>query len=128
MSVKSNKSIFFLRCPTCGKGKLFKSNPYKLKNMLDMNHRCEYCNEDFEVEPGFYFGAMYVSYILTTALCLMLLPIYIAFNYTWEKFLDNAAYYIIGCAVALIITTPYITQLSRAIWLKVHILYFKKKE
>ncbi len=50
MPVKSRKSVLFLRCPTCGKGSLFKNpNPYALNNVLDMNEHCEYCNEDFEV-------------------------------------------------------------------------------
>lgn len=127
MEVKPRKNVLFLRCPTCGKGKLFQSNPYNLKKILNMNKHCEYCNEDFEIEPGFYFGAMYMSYIITSALCLLLLPIYTALNFSREKFLDNAAYYITGCAVMLVVTGPYITQLSRAIWLKLHILFFKKK-
>lgn len=128
MEIKSHKSVFFLRCPTCGKGKLFKANPYNLNRMLDMNNRCEYCDEDFVVETGFYYGAMYMSYIITSAMCLALLPIYAAFNFSREKFLDNAMYYIIACAIMLVVATPYVTQLSRAVWLKIHVRYFKKNE
>ena len=127
MDIKPNKSVFFLRCPTCGKGKLFKHAPYNLPKVLDMNTRCEYCKEDFVVETGFYFGAMYVSYIITSGLCLLMLPIYYLFNPTRDKFLDNAGYYILACAIMLVGAAPYVVQLSRAMWLKVHIYYFKKK-
>lgn len=128
MSVKPRKSVFFLRCPTCGKGKLFKSHPYDIPKVLDMNPTCEYCHEDFEVEPGFYYGAMYMSYTITSAICLLLLPIYTALNFSREKFLDNAMYYIGACALTLVLTAPYVVQLSRAVWLKIHIHYFKKKK
>ena len=129
MPVKSKKCVFFLRCPTCGKGKLFKSkHPFELSKVLDMNKSCDYCGEDFEVEYGFYQGAMYMSYIITSAMCLLLLPVYIAFNFSREKFLDNAMYYITGCGIMLVVAAPYVVQLSRAVWLKLHITYFKNKE
>ena len=35
---------------------------YNLKNFDKMHKRCSHCDEDFEREPGFYFGAMYTSY------------------------------------------------------------------
>ena len=129
MCETSRKSVFFLRCPTCGKGKLFKSKtPYELSKVLDMNPSCEYCHEDFVVEIGFYQGAMYMSYIITSAMCLLLLPIYIAFNFSREKFLNNAMYYILACAIMLVVAAPYVVQLSRAVWLKMHVKYFKNKE
>lgn len=129
MENKPRKSIFFLRCPTCGRGKLFKSkHSYEFSKLLEMNPSCEACHEDFEVELGFYQGAMYISYIITCAICILLLPIYTALNFSREKFLDNAMYYILACAIVMIVTAPYITQLSRAVWLKIHIKYFKGKE
>jgi len=33
-----------------------------------MNATCDHCEASFEPEPGFYFGAMYVSYAFTIAL------------------------------------------------------------
>jgi hypothetical protein len=30
-----------------------------------MNKECPVCGQDFEVEPGFYYGSMYISYALT---------------------------------------------------------------
>ena len=119
---------FRLRCPNCGKGKLFKTDhPYQLKNILQMNDSCANCGEDFKVELGFYQGAMYMSYIITCAMCIALLPIYIALNFSRDQFLDNAMYYIGACALLLVVTAPYVTQFSRAVWLTLHIKYFKKR-
>jgi len=122
-------NALLLKCPVCGKSNLFKSkHSYDFKNILEMNKECTNCKEDFEVETGFYQGAMYMSYIITCAMCIATLPIYIALNFSREKFLANAMYYIFSCVLLLIVTAPYITQLSRAIWLTVHIKYFKNKE
>lgn len=129
MSEAKWRYAFALKCPTCGNTKLFKSKtPYELKKVLDMNTSCESCKEDFVVEIGFYQGAMYMSYIITCAMCIAILPIYIAFNFSRDKFLDNAMYYVAACIMLLVFAAPYVTQLSRAIWLTIHIKYFKNKD
>src|SRR4051812_4307199 len=61
-------SIFNNKCPHCHEGNFWEtSNPYDLKRFSKMNARCPVCNEDFKREPGYYFGATYVSYGLTVA-------------------------------------------------------------
>lgn len=127
MSQAKWRNSLFLKCPTCGKSKLFKSkHPYQLNKILDMNDSCANCKEDFVVEYGFYYGAMYISYIITCAMCIAILPIYTALNFSRDKFLDNAGWYIASCVLVLILSTPYVTQLSRAVWLTIHIKFLKK--
>ena len=58
------KSIWNYKCPKCRKGDLF-VKPFDLKKPLEMHDRCEHCNQKFEPEPGYYFGAMFISYIWT---------------------------------------------------------------
>ncbi|MCB0508011.1 MAG: DUF983 domain-containing protein [Bacteroidetes bacterium] len=128
MSTPKWRNAFALKCPTCGEGNLFQSkHPYDLKNVLKMNSKCSSCKEDFEIETGFYQGAMFMSYMFSCALCLALLPIYAAFNFSRDKFLDNVWYYLVACFIALVVTWPYITQLSRAVWLFLHLKYVKHK-
>ena len=33
-----------------------------------MNKECPHCDLQFEIEPGFYYGAMYLTYAFTVAL------------------------------------------------------------
>lgn len=35
----------------------------RLSKPLTMNKQCPVCGQKFEPEPGFYFGAMFISYI-----------------------------------------------------------------
>lgn len=126
MSTAKWSHSLFLKCPTCGKGDLYTSkSSFDFKNFLNMHQKCTVCSEDFVVETGFYQGAMYISYILSCALCLSILPIYYLFNISWEKFLDNAMYYLVASFIVLILSAPYITKLSRAIWLTIHVKFFK---
>ena len=62
-------SILANRCPACREARLFTvRNAYLPKTMNTMPKACPNCWADFEREPGFYFGAAYVSYALTVAL------------------------------------------------------------
>ncbi len=55
-------------CPRCGEGKVFlSSNPYNLTKMLETNKYCPVCHLDFIPEIGFYWGATYMSYVITVA-------------------------------------------------------------
>ena len=70
MNYKESKlySILNNKCPHCHEGNFWETrNPYDLKRFSKMNNRCPVCNEDFKREPGYYFGATYVSYALTVA-------------------------------------------------------------
>jgi uncharacterized protein (DUF983 family) len=50
-----------LRCPVCGKGKLF-------RGFLRMHETCSSCGTRFEREPGFFLGSIYFNYGLTALL------------------------------------------------------------
>jgi uncharacterized protein (DUF983 family) len=50
-----------LRCPHCGRGKLFSS-------WFTMNERCAACGLVFEREPGYFIGAIYINYAATAVL------------------------------------------------------------
>ncbi len=39
------------------------STPFSLRKPLKMLTRCEVCGQKFEPETGFYYGAMFISYL-----------------------------------------------------------------
>ena len=85
--MKNNKNTFhFIRnvlkekCPKCKKGAAFKKG-IPLFAFPEMNETCPSCNYRFEREPGYFIGAMYLSYGLALAqgviayiLAVLLLP------------------------------------------------------
>lgn len=59
------------KCPRCQSGKMFKHNTLS-KGFMKMYENCPVCDLRFEIEPGFFWGAMYVSYGITCAILLIL--------------------------------------------------------
>jgi len=60
---KQNLAIRMLteKCPHCGKGKVFIKKEHLLE-LPKMNERCSECHYLFDREPGYFLGAMYISY------------------------------------------------------------------
>lgn len=61
-----------------------------------MNKECSNCKQDFVIEPGFYWGAMYVSYAINVATIVTCMVIYFLF------FSEASEFYLIGTIVVLI--------------------------
>lgn len=56
------------KCPHCKKGNIFNTRgSLLLFKIPKMSARCNECDFKFEREPGFFFGAMFVSYALAVA-------------------------------------------------------------
>src|SRR5690554_5094293 len=49
------------KCPRCRVGKIFHGNPYSLKQQRT-NQVCSHCGLYFEIEPGYFYISMYISY------------------------------------------------------------------
>ncbi len=65
-------------CPRCYQGHMFTPWNYRPFQKQKMNQECEVCHLHYEVESGFFWGAMYFSYALNVAECVTLsLMIYI---------------------------------------------------
>jgi uncharacterized protein (DUF983 family) len=109
------------RCPKCGEGTMFvKPNAYNLRHIATMNAACDRCGEDFQREPGFYFGAAYVSYGLTVALWVAVLVALKCFDaWGWMKFgmFTHPGTFLITGISLLVALLPLIYRLSRSIWL-----------
>lgn len=120
MSFKESKtySVLANKCPKCHKGNFFVvNNPYKLSAFDKMNKRCPVCNENFERETGFYYGAMYVSYGLTVGLGVFLFVLLsVIFGMEMVPFL-------IAFSILLIALMPIIFRISRLVWINIFVRY-----
>lgn len=115
-------SIINNKCPRCHEGNFFEtSNPYDLKKFGSLNDRCPVCNEDFRREPGYYFGATYVSYALTVLFGIIL------FLIMCVLLSIEVIPYIITLSILLIIFLPIFYRFSRLIWIHLFVKY-KNKE
>ena len=54
------------KCPKCRKGNMFATPMYGFSSQK-MNENCPHCGFHFEIEPGYFYVAMFVSYALNVA-------------------------------------------------------------
>ncbi len=66
----SFRAMWQNKCPRCREGDIF-IKPLNLSKPLDMPHSCSNCGQLTEPEPGFYYGAMFLSYIIGSWLVLL---------------------------------------------------------
>ncbi len=82
-----------------------------------MHTHCPNCEQPFSLEPGFYFGATYVSYGMTVVYMLS------AFIFNWLLIgapIMTALPFVIGGFVLL---SPMVFRLSRTIYLSFFVKY-----
>lgn len=106
------KAVVLMKCPRCCEGELFLSrNPYNFNKMGKMPDECANCGQDFVIEPGFYFGAAMVSYILQVFM------IAIGGGVVYLLGGDHPLHYVGGISAFILLTAPYVMVFSRGLWL-----------
>ena len=66
MSTSKFSALLQSKCPRCRVGKMFEGPIYGFKKQT-MHERCPHCGLKFEIEPGYFYAAMYVSYAFSVA-------------------------------------------------------------
>ncbi|MFL5815102.1 MAG: DUF983 domain-containing protein [Bdellovibrionia bacterium] len=95
--------ILKARCPVCRTGKI-------TQNLFKLNQKCPVCGHNFYPEPGYYLGAMMVSFLVTAMLTV---PVVIVLKFA-------------GAEVPVLVLTPFaefailgpiLLYYARIIWL-----------
>lgn len=128
MAFKDSKlySMVTMTCPRCHKGDLFKTKSAYKKGMADINSKCANCKEDFNREPGFYYGAAYVSYGLTVALWVAVfvaLATFDAIGLISFSFFKDAILFLVVGVIALLALMPIMYRWSRSMWIHMFVKY-----
>ena len=112
-------SILKFKCPHCHEGEFFKSrNPYNFSELSSTYDECPSCKRKLLIEPGFYYGAMYVSYglgvahVVTFLVAKWILGIEMEF---WN--------FVILVASVLLMMSPLYYALSKIIWANMFLNY-----
>lgn len=104
------------KCPRCRVGKVFKGSTYSLK-VQKMNEFCPHCDLKFEREPGYFYGAMFVSYALNVA---EIITVSVAASVLGLKLVEeNLWYYVALLFGTTMVFSPFNYRYSRMI-----LLYF----
>lgn len=99
------------KCPKCRTGSMFANGMYSLKGQK-MHKDCPHCGFHFEIEPGYFYVAMFVSYALNVAL---LITLGIALSVLTGS--ENPWLYIVVLLSMAVIVSPINFRYSRVILL-----------
>ena len=113
-------SIWNYKCPKCRKGDLF-IKPFDIKNPLNMHDKCSHCGQNFLPEPGYYFGAMFISYgwtvwtiLAVVGFCMLVLDWSVEASFGLVIFVSALSYF-------------FIMRISRSMYIHMDVRYDKTK-
>ena len=93
------------RCPQCRQGPIF-------RGPITMNARCPVCGLRFEREPGYFLGAMYISYPLSVPILGLLILLGHWLLPSWR-----IEFIILLSGLAFIPFVPVVFRYSRVLWI-----------
>jgi uncharacterized protein (DUF983 family) len=85
-----------------------------------MNEHCSHCGLRYEIEPSFFYGAMYVSYALNVAIGIA------AFIVSFVILKSNLKEAFIAIIASMIILFPMVLRWSRNIYINIFVSFDKK--
>lgn len=110
-------SITNFKCPRCNEGDLFETPTFSFRKPFGMHEQCTHCKQSYLPEPGFYYGAMFISYIITGWF-----SIGFVLFFHWVLDWSMAASFgllLVLCALFFV----FIFRFSRAVWLALMVKY-----
>jgi uncharacterized protein (DUF983 family) len=91
---------------------MFISPRYQLKEFDKMHDTCEVCGLKYDIEPGYYTGAYYVSYAFTVAIFVVSgFSLYFLFND------PDIMVYVFTTLILILLLLPMLFGYSRMIYL-----------
>jgi uncharacterized protein (DUF983 family) len=103
------RDILRQRCPRCRTGSIFRYSIFR--GFPKMHDRCPVCDLKFDREPGYFLGAMYVSYGIGIVIVTLVAAL-LWFITGWWITKDT-----IWAVVLFLPFAPTITLFSRVLWI-----------
>jgi uncharacterized protein (DUF983 family) len=117
-------SILTGTCPRCQNESMYlDENPLNFSKLIKMHEKCSHCGLKYEIEPSFFYGAMYVSYGLNVAISI---ATFVVSYLILESSIKTS---FIAIVIANILLFPFVLRWSRNIYINMFISYdpkFKK--
>jgi uncharacterized protein (DUF983 family) len=111
-------SILTGTCPKCQKESMyFDQNPLHIGNVLKMHEKCGHCGLTYQIEPSFFYGAMYVSYGLNVSVGIA------AFIISYLIFSSSLKVAFISIIVSIVLLFPFILRWARNIYINMFVSY-----
>lgn len=114
-------SILLHKCPRCHEGNLFAQKSEAHYNLFGFTPNfCPVCGQSYILEPGFYYGSMYISYAMSVFIGLPQFILYYAV-------FDLSFWIALAVVFAVqLLLTPFLYKTSRSLWINTFVNYDEK--
>lgn len=114
-------SMFNMKCPRCREGDLFDTPTFSFQKPFEMPERCSCCNQNYMPQVGFYYGAMFLSYVFW-GWTILLIALFLVFALDWS----------VGGAMAVVIAIStiffvWVFRIARSLWIHLMVKYDASK-
>lgn len=114
-------SILTGSCPRCQNESMYlDKNPLHFSKLIKMHEKCSHCSLRYEIEPSFFYGAMYISYGLNVALSI---ATFVVSYLILDSSIKTA---FIAIVVANILLFPFVLRWSRNIYINMFVSFDNK--
>lgn len=114
-------SILTGTCPRCQNESMYlDKNPLHFSKILKINEKCSHCGLKYQIEPSFFYGAMYVSYGLNVALSIA------AFVVSFVILKSSLKTSFIAIIISNVLLFPFVLRWSRNIYINMFVKFDKK--
>ena len=114
-------SILTGSCPRCQNESMYlEKNPLHFSKILKMNEKCSHCGLKYQIEPSFFYGAMYVSYGLNVALSIA------AFIVSYVIFKSSIKVSFISIFITNVVLFPFVLRWARNIYINMFVSFDEK--
>ena len=108
-SMSRLQGILRQRCPRCQRGAIFRTPLWR--GILALHERCPVCALKYDREPGYFLGAMYISYML------MLPPAVLICLTIWHFSGWPFDVVVVATFIAVLPLVPSVMRWARVLWL-----------
>ena len=114
-------SILTGTCPRCQNESMYlDKNPLHFSKLIKMHEKCSHCGLRYEIEPSFFYGAMYVSYGLNV---LLSIATFVVSYLILDSSIETS---FIAIVVANILLFPFVLRWSRNIYINMFVSFDQK--
>ena len=106
------QAIVSSKCPRCRQGDVFTHGPLKLGKLGVTYEFCPSCGLRYEIEPGFFWAAMYISYAINVAIMVTLV---VSTNILFDP--EGVLPYLVPVLVGFLLCFPFTMRYSRVLLL-----------
>lgn len=108
-AIETVRDVLYQRCPRCRVGKIFHRSIFL--GLPKMHESCSVCHLRYEREPGYFLGAMYISYALAVPVVALIAGL------LWKFSGLSFGKLIVWTAVLFLPFVSSITLLARVLWI-----------